>query len=432
VPVPSRRPVASRAADGRAGDVISGGVGLTLATVAANLLGYALTLVAARRLGPAGWGALASLLGLLAIGNVAALAIQATTARRLAAARAERSEAEGLRATAALVAVGTTAIAVALAWPAAAYLRLPSAAGPLWVAAGLLPLVWLGALQGRAQGAERFGLLAVLVVLGTAGRTGAALLATSTGDYVAVAAAGAIGTFVAAAVAGLLVGTQRLDGLVGAQVRPALVETLRTAGAFLGLFVLTSLDLVLARHFLPADQAGHYALGTVLAKAAFWLPQAVSIIAFPLMAHPERRAGATRSALLLVLASGLLVTTCTAALGRQSVVVAGGSRYTDMSDLAWVFALVGSGYAVTQLLLLARIARAGRWSALPLWVAAAVEAVLVSSALHGSSAQIVGAAAAVSVTLAVCYVVAEAAAGTLSGRATPAAVQPVGSDPVLP
>ena len=58
-----------------------------VALAAANGLGYLLNLVASRRLGPEGYGALAALLGVILVGNVLALALQAVVARRTVVAR---------------------------------------------------------------------------------------------------------------------------------------------------------------------------------------------------------------------------------------------------------------------------------------------------------------------------------------------------------
>jgi O-antigen/teichoic acid export membrane protein len=374
-----------------------------VATTVANVSAYALALVAARRLLPDGWGALAALLGLLAIGNVAALAVQATVARRVAAS----SDSGGLGATAAVAAVGTALVAAAAAFPLTAFLHLGTVAGPLWVAAGLLPLVWLGALMGQAQGRERFGLLSALIVIGAVARNGAALSATGTGSYVTVVAAGAVGTAAAAVVATVL--CRSAVPRWGRPSRTPLLEATQAGVAFLGVFLLTGMDLVLARHWLPAIDAGHYAAGSVLAKVAFWLPQAVGIIAFPFMSRAQDRAGATRAALAVVVGCGLTLTAGTALFGQVAIEAAAGPRYADMAGLAWVFTLTGAAFAVAQLLVLARIARRQRLAALPLYVAAVVEVLVVATWLHASPAEVVGAAAAVAVGLATALVAAELA-----------------------
>ena len=65
--------------------VRGGGHSVLVALTAANGLGYLLTVVASRRLGPEGYGALAALLGLVLVGNVLALGLQAVVARRVVA-----------------------------------------------------------------------------------------------------------------------------------------------------------------------------------------------------------------------------------------------------------------------------------------------------------------------------------------------------------
>ncbi len=49
-----------------------------------NIGGYAFTLIAVHQVAPADFGALTALIGLILIGNVAALGLQATGARRIA------------------------------------------------------------------------------------------------------------------------------------------------------------------------------------------------------------------------------------------------------------------------------------------------------------------------------------------------------------
>ena len=69
-------------ADSRLGGALIVAVCIALGQAAT----YLLNLVSARHLGPARFGELASLLGVLAIGNVVALAVQAVVARRVVAA----------------------------------------------------------------------------------------------------------------------------------------------------------------------------------------------------------------------------------------------------------------------------------------------------------------------------------------------------------
>src|SRR5574338_239505 len=66
-----------------------------------NLTTYAFTILAARLLGPVEYGALAAVMGLLLVLNVLSLGLQATGARRVAAAPGDRAliEREVMRTT---------------------------------------------------------------------------------------------------------------------------------------------------------------------------------------------------------------------------------------------------------------------------------------------------------------------------------------------
>ena len=74
----------------------------------------------------------------------------------------------------------------------------------------------------------------------------------------------------------------------------------RAAGALLGFVVLLNLDLLLARHYLPGRVAGEYAVATLFAKIAFWLPQGVGVVLLPRLADPAERRRALPSALAVV------------------------------------------------------------------------------------------------------------------------------------
>ena len=47
------------------------------------------------------------------------------------------------------------------------------------------------------------------------------------------------------------------------------METVHATHTLFAFFALANADLLLARHFLPADTAGSYAVGSAIAKIAF-------------------------------------------------------------------------------------------------------------------------------------------------------------------
>ena len=169
-------------------------------------------------------------------------------------------------------------------------------------------------------------------------------------------------------------------------------DVLHAVSAMLALVLLVNLDLVLARHYLPAHDAGEYAVGAIVAKIAYWLPQAVAILVLPRLASAEGRRRMVPIALALCAALDAVVIAGTALLGPTVVAVIGGADYADSGIPVWPFALVGSMLSLVQILLYSRIASNDRKSTLLIWLAVAVEIVLVTSWLNGALTQVVTAA----------------------------------------
>jgi hypothetical protein len=181
---------------------------------------------------------------------------------------------------------------------------------------------------------------------------------------------------------------------------PGAVAELLTAGAALfAFFGLTNVDLLLARHHLPAGEAGLYALGAVVAKGTFWFPQFVSVLANPMLVDDARRARAMGISVAVVAGAGVLCT-LGAALAPGIVVSAlGGSAYDGLERHVWIFAAVGALFALAQLLLYARLARGDRTAAVSVALTLAGLVVAVQVAAHGSLREIVTAAAVAAAAL---------------------------------
>jgi O-antigen/teichoic acid export membrane protein len=196
------------------------------------------------------------------------------------------------------------------------------------------------------------------------------------------------------------------------------VETLHVGHALLALFVLTKLDVLLSRVYLPAALSGAYAVGVLMAKVAFFLPQFVTVVMFPRMAQSKD----TRPVLLAATATGilgLLITAVTALLSTLVVRILGGPSYLFLApDMAW-FAALGSLYALVQVLLYGRIAVGDRRAVAALWAGAAALLVTVSVWRHDSVEQIVSTALVVAVVLAAAGLVATVRAGRSGSTSTP-------------
>jgi O-antigen/teichoic acid export membrane protein len=157
-------------------------------------------------------------------------------------------------------------------------------------------------------------------------------------------------------------------------LRQPAIATLRASAALLGFVVLLNVDLLLARHHLPAQAAGEYAVGSIVAKVAFWLPQGVGVVLLPRLADAGRRHRVLGPALALVAAFGAALTLATAALGARALPLLGGDAYGDeLGTATWWFAALGTLLALAQLLLFSDIAGAGRVPGAVVWTAAVAE-----------------------------------------------------------
>jgi O-antigen/teichoic acid export membrane protein len=382
--------------------------GLLLAPSAgmAHGLHYAYNVAMAAVLGPAAFGALGALLALILLGSVPGIALQALAARHTALlvhqGADERALWRSLLRLAAWWGAALVAVTVAAGPALAAWLHLDSPAPVLLLAVALAPSTFSYASQGMLQGREAFGGFAAVALVNAVGKlaTGLALVAAGLGVSGAVAGA-ATGTALSAAVGVLLV-HRALSPAAAPAAAPAASarEAVAAITGLLGLFLLTNLDVPLARHFLPAEASGLYALGAVVAKIAFWGPQFVTTLVFArLVTGADRRRLLAGSAALIV-GSGALLAAALAALAPLGVALPLlGRDYAAIGPALPLFAALGCSLALVQLLLFEEIAASARRMGRILAVAAVLQAALISVAFHHSVAQIVGTALAVALVL---------------------------------
>jgi hypothetical protein len=425
----------------------------------ANAGNYGFNLVMAFLLGPEAYGALAALLALVLVGSVPGLALQAVVARRTAlAGDAAWPGAGWLVGRAGL---GLLLLALLAGPGLVLFLHLEEAAPVLWLALAVAPTPLLFAVQGLLQGRERFGALAAVMVAGAAVKLAIGLALVAAGLGVGGAMAGVAAGAALAAIAGLRLATPAAPGVVdnltppapgsatlplrGTRDRRSGVERAwagrapagrgwaggrdrvgrarvgrarawaggggsgagwwREVGTattgLMGLFLLANLDVLLARHYLDRAAAGRYALGAVVAKVAFWAPQFLVTLIFPRLAggaDPRRLLGG--SALLIGGFGGLLAAALAGAdrLGLAVPVLGGG--YAGLGPLLPLFAALGTGLALVQLLLFEGIATRDRRMGRAVMAALVAEVALVAGPLHGGPGQVAGAALAVVAALA--------------------------------
>jgi O-antigen/teichoic acid export membrane protein len=362
------------------------GVGSALATA----LGYGLTVLLTRSFGPAQYGALGALLGVGLIGGIPSGALQYALARRTAAAGlpAGANERGGLRLS---VTVGAAlgGLVVLLSPVADAFFHLGSPWPAVWLGVTLLPYSVQGALLGGLLGHERYAAFAAGQVLTAVTRFAAGVVtALLTLSVAGAMAALAVSTFAAAAGLWWLSGPASWS--VPGRSRDLLADLGRACSAIAGVIVLSNADLLLARHFLSPEDSGAYALAALFGKACLWAAQFVPALVFPRLA----RDGTGRALLLRSAAAaggiglaGILATAVAA--GPVVRAIAGDDPgYGEAVHLAVPFAVLGTLWALVQLALLAAVAAGDATPGRLLWVAVAVEALIISVGPHDSPAAI--------------------------------------------
>lgn len=359
------------------------------ASIAAGVCGYAFSLVLSHSLGPAGFGALSALLAVAILASVPGVALQAGIARGIAAAPDRESTGQILRRSAAVAgAVGGALLVLSPLVQLA--LGMHSWTNLLLLCLIMVPTTLSFGCLGILQGRRRFIALGVLLVLVQAAKLAGGVLAalTRTGIAGALAWTAVLTGVVAGAATWALIPHRRTTMASRRAVRTGFRGVFaRDALAMLGVLLLTNLDLVLARHYLPSHEAGLYAAGNLVTKVAFWGPSFVSTVTYPRLANAAERAAALRrgAGLLGALAALTLVgaVVCTPLL---PMVV--GKAYRPVEPLVWLFALQGAALAAVLLGVYAGIAVSDRRLADLVWVVAAVETLAVALGWHRSIGQV--------------------------------------------
>ena len=380
--------------------LVGGGLLVAVALGIGQVLAYAQTLVAARTLTPAQFGAFSALLALLLIGNTVALATQAVAARHIVATDpADRADETAAAWRTTLQAAALTAAFWLIISPLIGFaLRLDSPLTYILLALTFFPLTVMGGALGIAQGQELHARLsAVYLAVGvpkTVVTIGLLLtLATLTAGMLGIAA----GTALGALICWLLVRGQFRGGT--ARHSTMLREIPAAAYAMLALFALTNLDIVLGRVFLGENEAGQYAVGIIIAKVVTWLPQFVAVMAYARMVD-ARRGRTTLVGLGVVAGIGAICTLFIWAFPDLVVSIIAGPEYAQMADLLPLFALIGACGALLQFVVFGLVAIRDR-SLIPVIWAGCVTLIGLVAVWHNSVGQVAVIMLAVVATVAV-------------------------------
>jgi O-antigen/teichoic acid export membrane protein len=390
--------VSTDAPDSRLRRLLDTGGIIAIAIVVMNVGTYAFQMVAARLMGPSQYGGFASLLALMLVVAVLQLGLQATAARRIAAEPAAVGRVErGILRVAYGGSVVLCVVLLLLSPLVERLLRLDSIYPALLLAVGAIPLTIMGAQAGILQGERRWRPLAVVYVAAGLPRlligTAALLVRPTEGSAMAAVtlawfAPVVVGWFT------LRAGARREPP---GDLRPLLGEIWHGSFALLAFFALSNVDIVLSRHVLGDHDSGLYAGGLILTKAVLFLPQFVSVVAFPAMSTTGERRRALLMSLGLVGVLGACCVVGSLVLSGLAMVFIGGSGYADVEGRLWAFALLGTMLSALQLLIYAVLARQSRRAAYLVW--AAVVVVVAAGLRVDSLTGLVGLVAAVDAVL---------------------------------
>ncbi|MBQ1042945.1 polysaccharide biosynthesis protein [Micromonospora sp. C32] len=350
---------------GTAGAAVAG------AAMVTNGLAYLLPMLGARYLPVEELSVLATTLALVAIAGVAGVGLQMAVAVH----RARHPGAPTHRVSLVTTAVAGGAVVVA-APVMIAGLRLSSAIVALvagTTVAVVLAARWLGELQGE----QRFVRLAWAMGVVALGRYGGMIVALVLGaDVVVTLLAGMLTAWLVLPVLARIARPDRPAG--DDTVASMRIRQVASAGtAALAMLAVSYADLIFARQLLSPADSGAYAVGTVLTKGALWAPQVIVVLALPRLAVGDNRVRTV--VLAIVAACGVVLVAASALAGGFAFRLVGGEDYTSLGRYAPFFAATGALYALIFAAVNAKIAAGARWPSAPLWVAAAVLAVLTTT-----------------------------------------------------
>lgn len=370
--------------------LLRGSAGIAVAIMVMNIATYGFQMVAARTLGPAQYGGVAGLMALLMVVAVAQLGIQATGARRISADPAQVAHIERSMIRASYrVALGLGLVLLAASPLIWRLLKLDSIAPAVLLAVAAVPLTVMGGQLGILQGERRWLPLGAVYLAAGVSRVviGSAFILWRPTEGAAMAGV-MVAMFVPVLVGWIALRHGRPDDGAAHNgehgLRSVARETAISSQALLAFFMLSNLDIVVARNVLDNHDAGLYAGGLILTKAVLFLPQFVVVVAFPAMSTAEARRSALLRSLGAVGVCGVVSVLGAVLLSDVAMIFVGGDGYLEIKSRLWLFAILGTFLAMLQMLVYSVLARQGTRSGYLVWgaVVVLVGATLMAGSLH--------------------------------------------------
>ena len=271
-----------------ADDLLHHGSIMAAATVLAGVFNYGFQVLVGRALGAEQYGVFGALFALFYLLHVVGRGVR-FSASRFAAELDEPDERaafyRGFLVRSVVLGVVSFAALVAASPAITAFLGVGSTLPVVAVAAAIAVELVLTANQGTLQGLQRFGALGSFKVVqaGVKLGLGAMLVFAGFGLY------GAFGAVAVGSLVVLLASTAYLYWQLGSpaattpsfEYRRAYRYVFPAALAGFCLTVPGNADVVLVKHFFPAEAAGYYTAASVLGKVLVFLPMGIATALFP-------------------------------------------------------------------------------------------------------------------------------------------------------
>lgn len=373
---------------------------LLLAVVAQNIGNLIFHAVVGRYLPAADYGALGTVLSLMVLLTVPLGALQAAAAAEVA--RHGWSWPSIRRALVLAGAWGTAfgVVCLILAPIAVDFFKLDSLIDAALLAPFVTISIVLAVARGLLLGAGRVSATAATFIVSTVGR-----LAAGFALLPALGVTGALlGTVIgeaAALLSALWLARREPSDPAGSPFRLRLRPVVVSGIAIGGLFIFTTVDLFLARHFLPGGESGSYVAAATIAKTVLALPAAVLAAAFPRLvsAHGTARwTSELRRTLVVVVGLALVAALVIAAFPQLVLTVLfGANTFPDAAVLVRTLALIAGAGSFVSVLTYAALAGRSWAIAIP-WGGVVLEVGLIQLA-HANALEIVrGSAIALAIT----------------------------------
>jgi O-antigen/teichoic acid export membrane protein len=174
--------------------------------------------------------------------------------------------------------------------------------------------------------------------------------------------------------------------------RRVLVYAGPVGAALVGQILINNSDILIVKHFFPAEQAGYYAALALIGRIVFFATWSVVTALFPIVAQKQQRGEPHRHLLAFALALVALISAGIIAaalfIPELLVLLLFGEAYLSIAPLLWLYAVATALYALANVVITYRLS-AGAGGGSVLAVAAGVAQVGGLWLFHASLQQVV-------------------------------------------